>query len=320
MNWKKIKKKEKAEKSPKVKKVSRKKATTIFSVSFVALLAFSTISVIRSNVMASNMSETISKVAKLEKQEKPKETKEIDTVSLSHYASNFVKEYVTYDSEEKDTNKRFDRLATFVSFDVGQLDEGIKGKYKRTLKNVELTEIENTPESILAYMTITVEEQFEKEKIEKQKVMVVPIVEKEGLYAVVSRPYFLAPNLPKGMTQALKEVSKPLDIDGKERKKMEEFLSLFFSKYAEGNKTELALLMKEPVLTSGDMKFKDLEKGTLNFFEVKDDQLQGVQVSAVFEDKDSKVTHTENFSLWIGETENSRFVHTFKNYFTESRD
>ncbi|MFD1901331.1 hypothetical protein GQR36_17370 [Enterococcus termitis] len=62
MKWKNIKKKEKAEKNPKVKKVSRKKSTTFVSVSFIALLVFSGVAVVRSNVMASNMSETIKKL------------------------------------------------------------------------------------------------------------------------------------------------------------------------------------------------------------------------------------------------------------------
>ncbi|WP_348922166.1 conjugal transfer protein [Enterococcus rotai] len=320
MNWKKIKKKEKAEKTPKVKKVSRKKATTAVSISFVALLIFSGVAVIRSNVMATNMSETVKKVEKLEKQEKPQETKEIDVVSLSHYVTGFVKEYITYDSDEKDTDKRFKRLSTYVSFDAGQLDEGIKGKYKRTLKSAELSEVETSSESLLAHVTVSYEEKLEKKTIQKSEVLVLPIVEKDGLYAIVSRPYILALEMPKGKTTPLETVKKPLDVDAKERKKMETFLTLFFGKYAQGNKEELALLMKEPVLTTGSMKFKELEKGSLNFFVTKEKELQGVQVSAVFEDKESKVTHVENFTLWIGETENSQFIYTFKQYFTESRE
>ncbi|WP_206911598.1 hypothetical protein IGL98_000960 [Enterococcus sp. DIV0840] len=320
MNWKKIKKKEKVEKTPKVKKVSRKKATTAVSISFVALLMFSGVAVVRSNVMATNMSETVKKVEMLEKQEKPQETKEIDVVSLSHYVKGFMKEYITYDSEEKDTEKRFKRLSSYVSFDVGQLDEGIKGKYKRTMKSVELSEVEKSSESLLAHVTISYEEKLEKKTIQKSEVLVLPIVEKDGLYAIVSRPYVLALDMPKGKTAPLETVKKPLDVDDKERKKIETFLVLFFGKYAEGTKEELALLMKEPVLTTGSMKLKELEKGSLNFFETNDKESQGVQVSAVFEDKETKRTHTENFTLWIGETENSRFIYTLKHYFTESRE
>ncbi|MFD2307548.1 conjugal transfer protein [Enterococcus termitis] len=320
MKWKNIKKKEKAEKNPKVKKVSRKKSTTFVSVSFIALLVFSGVAVVRSNVMASNMSETIKKVEKLEKQEKPQETKEIDIVSLSHYVKGFVKDYITYDSEEKDTDKRFKRLSSYVSFDAGELDEGIKGKYKRTLKSVELSEVEESKDSLLAHVTISYEEKLEKKTFQKNEVLVLPIVEDKGLYAIVSRPYVLALEMPKGKTDPLETVKKPLDVEAKERKKMETFLMLFFGKYAEGKKEELSLLMKEPVLTTGQFKFKELEKGSLNFFETKEKDLQGVQVSVVFEDKETKVTHTENFTLWIGETENSQFIYTFKHYFTESRE
>lgn len=320
MKWKKIKKKEKAEKTPKVKKISRKKATMFVSIGFVALLVFSTVAVIRSNVIASTMSATIKKVDEMENQEKPQEVKHVDNVQLSYYVFSFVKEYITYDSEEKDTNKRFDRLSTYVSFDVGQLDEGIKSDYKRILKSAELIKVEESEGSLLAHMTICYEEQFEKETIEKNTVIVVPVVEKNGLYAVVSRPYFLALEVPKGKTTPLETTKNPLDVESKDREKMEKFLNLFFGKYAEGNKEELALLMKEPVLTTGDMNFTEIEKGSLNFFDIKDEKLQGVQVSAIFEDKETKVTHTENFTFWIGETENSQFIYTFKHYFTESRE
>lgn len=320
MKWKKIKKKEKAEKTPKVKKVSRKKSTRLVSIGFIALLVLSAIGAIRANVIATNISGTVKTVDKLANQDKPQEEKEIDVVSLSHYAKGFVKEYITYDSEEKDDNKRLDRLSTYVSFEVGKLDEGIKGKYKRTLKSAELTEVERTTDSLLAYMTISYEEQAEKKKVQKDEVFVLPIVEKNGLYAIVSRPYVLGLSMPKGKTTPLETVKKPLDVDAKDRKTMENFLTLFFGKYAEANKEELALLMKEPVVTTGDFKFKELEKGSLNFFDTGDKKIQGVQVSAVFEDKETKVTHVENFSLWIGETENSQFIYTFKPYFTESRE
>lgn len=320
MKWKKIKKKEKAEKTPKVKKVSRKKSTRLVSIGFIALLVLSAIGAIRANVIATNISGTVKTVDKLANQDKPQEEKEIDVVSLSHYAKGFVKEYIMYDSEEKDDNKRLDRLSTYVSFEVGQLDEGIKGKYKRTLKSAELTEVDRTTDSLLAYMTISYEEQAEKKKVQKDEVIVLPIVEKNGLYAIVSRPYVLGLSMPKGKTTPLETVKKPLDMDAKDRKTMETFLTLFFGKYAEANKEELALLMKEPVVTTGDFKFKELEKGSLNFFDTGDKEIQGVQVSAVFEDKETKVTHVENFSLWIGETENSQFIYTFKPYFTESRE
>ncbi|MTD40083.1 conjugal transfer protein [Erwinia sp. CPCC 100877] len=320
MNWKKVKKKEKAEKTPQVKKISKKKANMFVSVGFITLLVFSTIAVIRANVIASTISSTMKKVEQLEKQEKPKEKKEIDAVSLSYYVKEFVKDYITYDSEEKDSDKRIKKLSAYVSFDVSQLDEEINGKYKRTLKSAELTEIEKSSESLQVHVMVSYEVKIEKKVVQKSEELVLPIVEKDGLYAIVSRPYVLGLSVPKGKTTPLETIEKPLDVDAKERKKMETFLILFFGKYAEANKEELSLLMKEPVLTTGNFKFKELEKGSLNFFESNDNEVQGVQVSVLFEDKETKVMHSENFTLWIGETENSQFVYTLKHYFTESRE
>lgn len=320
MNWKKIKKKEKVEKSPKVKKVAKKTSTRVVSIGFILLLVFSTVGVIRVNVVSSTMAKTIKKVEKLELQEQPEEKEEVDMVNLTYYTKSFVNEYINVDSEDKAKDKRLERLGSYVSFDVGLLDEGIKGKYKRTLKSMDVTNVEETSESVLVYVTISYQEQVDKKTTDTTEVMVVPVVEKNNLFAVVSRPYFIAVSIPKGKTEALKEVEKPLDVDSKERKKMETFLKLFFSKYAEGNKEELALLMKEPVLTSGSTAFKEIESGSLNYFEVDDKELQGIQVSVVFENKETKTTHVENFSLWVGETENSQFIYTLKNYFTESRE
>lgn len=322
MNWKKVKKKSKKEKLPEVRKLSRSFTTRIVSVGFILLFMLAFIGVVRSNIIASNMSKMFEKIDALEKQEQPPEKQEIKMAELSYYTNNFVKEYMNLDSEKKESgnNTRYDRLEKFLSFDGTQLNENIPKKYKRELQEAAIVDVEETNDSLLVTIEVLYKETLDKKITEKHELMMVPIVEENSLYAVVSPPYFLAVKLPQGKTKALQAVEKSLDVDSKEKNKMEKFLKLFFTKYAEGDKTELSLLMKEPILTTGMDRFKEIEKGSLSYFETNENDLQGVQISVIFENKVSKMTRTEYFTLWIGEAENTPFVYTLKNYFTESRE
>lgn len=92
---------------------------------------------------------------------------------------------------------------------------------------------------------------------------------------------------------------------------------MFFTKYSVGNKQELMLLMKNPTTTAGQDSFVSIDSGDMKFFDTKQKDVTGVQVSVTFSDKTTKLTHTEDFSLWISKTENSYFVNTMRHYFTE---
>ncbi|HBC4854074.1 TPA: conjugal transfer protein [Enterococcus faecalis] len=60
-----------------------------------------------------------------------------------------------------------------------------------------------------------------------------------------------------------------------------------------------------------------IDSGDMKFFDTKQKGVTGVQVSVTFSDKTTKLTHTEDFSLWLSKTENSYFINTMKHYFTE---
>ena len=133
----------------------------------------------------------------------------------------------------------------------------------------------------------------------------------------MGRPYFLATTLPQGKTTELKQAEASLDVPQQEKEAVEKFLTLFFEKYANGEKQELMLLMKEPVQTSGVTEFISLNENEIKYFETKQKEVKGIQVSVTFADKQTGMTHTEDFSLWLTQTENSYFVRTLKHYFTE---
>ncbi|MGC6769515.1 conjugal transfer protein [Enterococcus sp. LJL51] len=320
MDLKKIKKKEKKEKMPKVRLVSQKKANKALAVFAGVLLLFSTIGTIRSNVLSSNMNNVYSKIENLgNDKNKISEKESINLPMLSYYATNFMNEYITIDSEKKEEEQeqRLKKLADYLSFDVEQLDEKQPEKLVRTLKSSEVINVNETAECFLVTMQVSYHVSTKDVKADRSEKIVLPIQTKDNLYSLVSRPYVISEGIPQGRTKALSQVEKSLEIDSKDKESIEKFLQLFFTKYAENNKEELLVLMKEPEFLGNNERFKEIEKGSIQYFNTEKENM-GVQLSVVFEDKETKILRTENFSLWITKTENSYFINTLKHYFTES--
>lgn len=323
MNLKKIKKKEKPEKVPKVKAFSQKKANRVVLIGASFLLIMSGVGAIRANVMASNVDNLYSKVDTLSEQSKKNNVvrEELDYSALSFYVQNFVKEYVNVDSKanDKDKKARTERLQKYLSVDFKTVDETEENKqdFKRKLLTASLARIEDTADCKLVYVNVSYEVMVGKKKSTITQVMVLPIQTKDNLFSVVSRPYFVATSLPQGKTTPLKQTENALEVESKEKQAVEKFLKMFFGKYANGNKQELMLLMKEPEITNGQDSFVSLASGDMKFFDTKQKGVTGVQVSVTFADKTTKATHTEDFTLWLSKTENSYFVNTLKHYFTE---
>ncbi|MDN3183541.1 conjugal transfer protein [Enterococcus faecalis] len=323
MNFKKIKKKEKPEKTPKVKAFSQKKANCMVLFGAIFLLIMSGVGAIRANVMASNVDGLYRKLDTLEKQTEKTNVvrEELDYSALSFYVQNFVKEYVNVDSKASDEDKkaRTERLQKYLSVDVKTVDEMEENKqdFKRKMLTTLLARIEDTTDCKLVYVNVSYEVMAEKKTSTITQIMVLPIRTKDNLFSVVSRPYFIATSLPQGKTTPLEQTENALEVESKEKQAVEKFLKMFFGKYANGNKQELMLLMKEPEITNGQDSFVSLASGDIRFFDTKQKGVTGVQVLVTFADKTTKATHTEDFTLWLSKTENSYFVNTLKHYFTE---
>ncbi|EJM6035954.1 conjugal transfer protein [Enterococcus faecalis] len=323
MNLKKIKKKEKKEKISKVKTFSQKKANQVVLIGASVLLVMSGVGAIRANVMASNVDNLYSKVDTLSEQSKKNKVdrEELDYSALSFYTENFAKEYLNYNSKASDEAKkaRIDRLSKYLSLDVKDVDEteNLQGNVLRTFKNTSLSRIEKMEDCYLVYLNVSYEWEKDKKTENVTQNMVLPIQVKDNLFSIVGRPYFVASSLPQGKTVPLKQTENSIDVGGKEKQSIEKFLKMFFTKYSVGNKQELMLLMKNPTTTTGQDSFVSIDSGDIKFFDTKQKDVTGVQVSVTFSDKTTKLTHTEDFSLWLSKTENSYFVNTMRHYFTE---
>ena len=199
------------------------------------------------------------------------------------------------------------------------MDETSKSQkeFIRRFKSAAVVQIKEESECLLVSLNVIYETEKEEEKKTLTQEMVLPIQTKNQLFSIVGRPYFLATTLPQGKTTELKQAEASLDVPPQEKEAIEKFLTLFFEKYANGEKQELMLLMKEPVQTSGVTEFISLNENEIKYFETKQKEVKGIQVSVTFADKQTGMTHTEDFSLWLTQTENSYFVRTLKHYFTE---
>lgn len=318
-----IKKKEKAEKNTKVRILSQKRANRVVLICGVVLFVLSLVGAIRANVMAGNVTHLSNRIEELQNEVKQnKEKKRVyDSSALSFYVRNFVTEYITYNGKATDEVKqeRNEKLSSYFSGDLVS-DKTITNENKevvRKLLQVSVTRVEEVDELLLVHASISYKvQQNKKETIETQE-MVLPIKEKKGLFTLVARPYFLAMTVPKGKEALLQPVKEPLEISGEKQQGIEKFLRLFFEKYAKGNTQELSVLMKEPEKTSGQMVVLSIDEQELRFFKTKEKGTIGVQVSVNFKDKGTDLAYTEDFTLWLAETENSYFVQALKHYYTE---
>lgn len=323
MNLKKIKKKEKKEQRPQVRRLSQKKANNLVFTSVCLLIIASVGGVIRANVVASNFDHLENRVNQLSKSktEPSRKKTSFDDAALSFYATSFVKEYLNMDTtvDEAKKKERLERLSKYLSIEVDAVDESTNKELGivRKLKEASVTKVMEEKECLLVsvYVSYEVKQKDKTETINQE--MVLPIQAKDQLFSIVSRPYFLANTLPQGKTEALKQVDEQVEVISDDKAKIEKFLKLFFEKYATANKQELMLLMKEPVITTGNAEFLELNQNEVKYFETNQKGIQGVQVSVVFADKTTGIMHTEDFSLWLSQTENSYFVNTLKHYFTE---
>ncbi|MEB7428445.1 conjugal transfer protein [Enterococcus faecalis] len=320
---KKIQTKEKSKKSPRVRLLSQKKANRLVLIVGCALFGLSLIGAIRANVMAGNVIRLSSRIEELQNELKQtKEKKRVyDSSALSFYVRNFITEYITYNGKATDEVKqeRNEKLSSYFSGDL-VLDKTINNENKevvRKLLQVSVTRVEEVDDLLLVHASISYKVQQNMKEMIETKEIVLPIKEKKGLFTLVARPYFLVMNVPKGKQEPLQRVKEPFDVEKKERQTVEKFLQLFFEKYAKGNTQELSVLMKKPEQTSSHTVVLSIDEQNILFFDTKEKGIIGVQVSVNFKDKVTDLVHTEDFTLWLTETENSYFVQVLKHYYTE---
>ena len=136
------------------------------------------------------------------------------------------------------------------------------------------------------------------------------------MLTIVSLPYSLADDLYQGDSKSFEknDSSDLVKLSSSETDSIKEFLEVFFDKYASSDETDLKLVMKEPVLMGGSYQVDTIDNSTALFYEGDDGQ-KVVQVSVTFTDKNTTDKHTENFTLYLSQSDNGWVVEKLYNYF-----
>lgn len=303
----KFSKKEKQGKQPKVKELSKRTAN-IMTYGF--LLFFVFIGLVRAISLSSQVNSLKNKVADFETTltDSANQTSTLDVSRVQYYMTNFIYAYINYDKESAE--EREQTLQDYYAFDSSTYTEELNET--RTLKSQRVISVEEYKSYDLAIVKVGYEVSGNSYVMN----LAVPFKIKDGLLTIVSLPYSLADNLYQGDSKAFEknDSSDFVKLSSSETDSIKEFLEVFFDKYASSDETDLKLVMKEPILMGGSYQVDTIDDSTALFYEGDDGQ-KVVQVSVTFTDKNTTDKHTENFTLYLSQSDNGWIVEKLYNYF-----
>ncbi|EHK9937322.1 hypothetical protein GHK79_11885 [Enterococcus faecium] len=301
------------------KKISQEKANRYLVIFFGFFFVIAVIAVFRANTITSNTSGMFEKVEQLENNQ-PKQEKEIDYPTLSHYAESFAEVYINFTNDfDGDTKrKRIEELATYTSLDVEKLENVGEKKFVRTLNHAKTAKISYQSDCLLVSVYVDYDMKQEGETKHFKQELLLPILEKDNMYSIVGKPSLVAVDVRKGKTKELEQKENETNVDERQRKKLVEFLKLFFTKYADGDSQELSVLMKSPEYTSGLDELKEVVENELVIFQSDNDyQTVSLQVPVIFIDKFSRLEREEDFTLKLVRTKTSYIVEELTHYYAK---
>lgn len=306
----KFSKKEKQGKQPKVKELSKRTAN-IMTYGFLLFFVFiGFIGLVRAISLSSQVSSLKNKVADFETTltDSANQTSTLDVSRVQYYMTNFIYAYINYDKESAE--EREQTLQDYYAFDLSTYTEELNET--RTLKSQRVISVEENKSYDLAIVKVGYEVSGNSYVMN----LAVPFKIKDGLLTIVSPPYSLADDLYQGDSKSFEknDSSDLVKLSSDETDSIKEFLKVFFDKYASSDETDLKLVMKEPVLMGGSYQVDTIDNSTALFYEVDDGQ-KVVQVSVTFTDKNTTDKHTENFTLYLSQSDNGWVVEKLYNYF-----
>lgn len=306
----KFSKKEKQGKQPKVKELSKRTAN-IMTYGFLLFFVFiGFIGLVRAISLSSQVNSLKNKVADFETTltDNANQTSTLDVSRVQYYMANFVYAYINYDKDSAE--EREQTLQDYYAFDSSTYTEELNET--RTLKSQRVISVEEYKSYDLAIVKVAYEVSGNSYVMN----LAVPFKIKNGLLTIVSPPYSLADNLYQGDSKSFEknDSSDLVKLSSSETDSIKEFLEVFFDKYASSDKTDLKLVMKEPVLMGGSYQVDTIDNSTALFYEGDDGQ-KVVQVSVTFTDKNTTDKHTENFTLYLSQSDNGWVVEKLYNYF-----
>ena len=306
----KFSKKEKQGKQPKVKELSKRTAN-IMTYGFLLFFVFiGFIGLVRAISLSSQVNSLKNKVADFETTltDSANQTSTLDVSRVQYYMANFIYTYINYDKESAE--EREQALQDYYAFDSSGYTEELNET--RTLKSQRVISVEEYKSYDLAIVKVGYEVSGNSYVMN----LVVPFKIKNGLLTIVSPPYSLADDLYQGDSKSFEknDSSDLVKLSSSEIDSIKDFLEVFFDKYASSDETDLKLVMKEPVLMGGSYQVDMIDDSTALFYEGDDGQ-KVVQVSVTFTDKNTTDKHTENFTLYLSQSNNGWVVEKLYNYF-----
>ena len=303
-------KKEKQGKQPKVKELSKRTAN-IMTYGFLLFFVFiGFIGLVRAISLSSQVNSLKNKVADFETTltDSANQTSTLDVSRVQYYMTNFIYTYINYDKESAE--EREQTLQDYYAFDSSTYTEELNET--RTLKSQRVISVEEYKSYDLAIVKVGYEVSGNSYVMN----LAVPFKIKDGLLTIVSLPYSLADDLYQGDSKSFEknDSSDLVKLSSSETDSIKEFLEVFFDKYASSDETDLKLVMKEPVLMGGSYQVDTIDNSTALFYEGDDGQ-KVVQVSVTFTDKNTTDKHTENFTLYLSQSDNGWVVEKLYNYF-----
>ncbi|HEM3553342.1 MULTISPECIES: conjugal transfer protein [Streptococcus] len=236
---------------------------------------------------------------------------QIDISKVRQYMSDFLKIYLTYDANTAD--QRLKELDYYFSFGMSGYTDSIK--QNRTYTGSSLIGLTEEDGFYIADMKVSFETVEQGQTVSKVRVLSIPFRIDNGLLSIISPPYFKKEDSLLGEAEPLKRKKREdvTVLDESEQDSIQEFLTVFFDKYALSGEVDLGLVMKEPFLMGGQYTVDSIREDSLLMYQ--EDKQVIVQVSVDFLDKGNGAVHTENFTLYLQNQDNGWYVEKMYHYF-----
>lgn len=323
-------KREKKGKPPTPKMITHKQGNLIVQGVTIAAVAMIALGTVRLHSAASTIQGLQAEVQELRLNGNGQDEElnvNFDMPLIERYMSEFLPEFINVNTSSPEfTLNRQRNLEQFFSFDISNQNNQMGTGLERELIDYELINVRNNGNHNIVRYLITyeiVENETENNtnnnslinRTRNTSVLSVPFVERGGLMAVVSLPFFTSEETIFGVTDGL-EMMEQSDNSAQMAElipSIREFLPIFFEMYANSNSTELNLFMESLQLMGGNYELEEVHIDSARYRFVGHDVVVQTQVS--FRSQDTSFVHTENFTLRLRQQENSWFVVDLQNVF-----
>ncbi|MBL1228942.1 conjugal transfer protein [Enterococcus sp. BWB1-3] len=233
---------------------------------------------------------------------------------MNRFMQSFIDQYIPLSNDSSAMVERAEQLKNFCIEGVSFNQE--VSSVKRVLVSSELSEVKKQDTFSTACYKVTYSLEIPKEQVrqvsgqnenewetyleyswEEQTVyLAIDFIGEDGLFSIISYPYFKDLEQRKIETNELvRNELHDTAVNDEQIEEINQFLAIFYAKYAGGSREELSYLMDEAESLGGNFQLKD--------FELMEAFDQGthftVYSKANFTEEKSGFAHKENFSMQL---------------------